>query len=98
LVGSNRRKPPPFPLVAAPVVDKLVSSDSDQPSDRHRRRVRPAERRNRGHKRLSGQVLGIGNAAAAWQQIAVHLGKGSAVSLFVDIRSSRQTGQIRTSP
>jgi hypothetical protein len=66
------------------VIDKLMPSDADQPSDGHRGRVGPRERGDRGHKRLSRQVLGVGDAAAARQQIAVHLGKRSAVSRFVD--------------
>jgi hypothetical protein len=74
LVGSKGRKPTPFPLVPAPVIDKLVSGDADQPRNGHRRWVGPLERRDRGHERLSREVLGIGNAAAARQQIAVHLG------------------------
>jgi hypothetical protein len=74
LVGSNCRKPTPFPLASAPVVDKLMPSDADQPSDSHRRRVGPPERRDRGYEGLSRQVLGVVNAAAARQQIAVYLG------------------------
>jgi hypothetical protein len=66
------------------VVDKLVSSDADQPGNGHRWRVGPLERRDRGHERLSRQVLGVGDAAATGQQIAVDLGQGSAVSRFVD--------------
>jgi hypothetical protein len=66
------------------MVDELVSRDPDQPRNGHQRWVRSSERRDRGHERLRGQVLGIDNAAAARQQIAVDLGQCCAVGRFVD--------------
>jgi hypothetical protein len=84
LVRSDGRKPTPFALAAPPVIHELVSCDADQPRDTHGGRVGALQGRNRGHERLSSQVLGIGNAAAAREQVAIHLGESSAVHRFVD--------------
>ena len=64
LVGSDSRKPTLLALPAAPVIDKLVSGDADQPRDGHSGRVGALQRGDRGRERLGGQVLGVGNAAA----------------------------------
>ena len=56
------------------MIDELVSSDTDQPSDTHQRRVGALQCRDRGHERLSRQVFSIRNATAAREQISVHLG------------------------
>jgi hypothetical protein len=73
LIGPDGRESAPLALATTPVIDELVARDAYQPGDGHRRRVGALERRDRGNKRLSGQVFGFGNAAAAREEIAINL-------------------------
>ncbi len=60
-------------LGAAPVVGELVAGDPDQPRRSHLVDLAAPDRRDGGHERLGGEVLGIGAVPHASQHVAVHL-------------------------
>ena len=59
--------------LAPPVVHQFVSSNADQPRSGRRRGVATLDRIDGGEERLRGELLGQSAAAAAREQVPVHV-------------------------